>query len=105
MTGLLVWDVVTWTKASFRVYSDCLYTLGADVDSVQYFPFPGLYKGKFGMARYFTIVFAALIFSGAGFDAQAEDATAVESRLNSAIKYLAADDLEGRGVGSKGLEK
>lgn len=34
-----------------------------------------------------------------------EDNTAVEARLNAAVKYLASDELEGRGVGTKGLDK
>jgi len=36
--------------------------------------------------------------------AWAEDASAVESRLSSAAKFLASDELEGRGVGTKGLD-
>lgn len=36
--------------------------------------------------------------------AVAEDASAVESRLSTAAKYLASDELEGRGVGTKGID-
>lgn len=36
--------------------------------------------------------------------ATAEDASAVESRLSTAAKYLASDELEGRGVGTKGID-
>ncbi|REK12434.1 MAG: PDZ domain-containing protein [Planctomycetota bacterium] len=34
----------------------------------------------------------------------AEDATAVEGRLSATAKYLSSDELEGRGVGTKGLD-
>lgn len=34
-----------------------------------------------------------------------EPATALESRLLDGVKYLASDDLEGRGVGTDGLDK
>jgi len=34
----------------------------------------------------------------------AEDASAVESRLAETARYLASDELEGRGVGTKGLD-
>ncbi|MBX3413502.1 MAG: M20/M25/M40 family metallo-hydrolase [Pirellulales bacterium] len=36
---------------------------------------------------------------------RAEDASAVESRLRDTVSYLASDDLEGRGVGTEGLNK
>lgn len=34
-----------------------------------------------------------------------DDRTAVESRLTEAVKFLASDELEGRGVGTSGLDK
>ena len=34
----------------------------------------------------------------------AEDAGTVEGRLSEAAKYLSSDELEGRGVGTKGLD-
>jgi hypothetical protein len=34
----------------------------------------------------------------------AEEASAIETRLTDAAKYLASDELEGRGVGTKGLD-
>lgn len=34
----------------------------------------------------------------------AEDASTVESRLSDTAKYLASDELEGRGIGTKGLD-
>lgn len=34
----------------------------------------------------------------------AEDASAVEQRLGDAVRYLSSDELEGRGVGTKGLD-
>jgi len=37
--------------------------------------------------------------------AAAEDASAVETRLGAAASYLASDELEGRGVGTDGLNK
>ncbi len=36
--------------------------------------------------------------------AVAEDASAVEGRLTESAKYLSSDELEGRGVGTKGLD-
>jgi hypothetical protein len=36
--------------------------------------------------------------------ARAEDASSIESRLAETAKYLASDELEGRGVGTKGLD-
>ena len=35
----------------------------------------------------------------------AEDAAAVERRLTDTVKYLASDELEGRGVGTQGLDR
>ncbi|MGD9723437.1 MAG: M20/M25/M40 family metallo-hydrolase [Pirellulales bacterium] len=35
--------------------------------------------------------------------AQADDAATVEARLSDAVKYLASDELEGRGIGTQGL--
>lgn len=37
--------------------------------------------------------------------AQAEDLAAVEARLSASVGYLASDDLEGRGIGSAGLDR
>ena len=37
--------------------------------------------------------------------AQAENATEAEARLLKTVDYLASDELEGRGVGTKGLDK
>jgi hypothetical protein len=34
----------------------------------------------------------------------AKDAAAAEARLSDAVRYLASDDLEGRGIGTKGLD-
>ena len=56
------------------------------------------------MARYLGSIVAVLLVSCA-WRANAEDASIVESRLSATVKYLAADELEGRGVGSKGLDK
>lgn len=36
---------------------------------------------------------------------RAEDSAAIEARLGASVKYLASDELEGRGVGTKGLDK
>lgn len=36
---------------------------------------------------------------------RAEDASTIESRLSDTAKYLASDELEGRGVGTKGLDQ
>jgi hypothetical protein len=56
---------------------------------------------------------ACLLVASAGY-VGAEDAAkaakteaeiAVESRLSDVVKYLASDELEGRGVGTKGLDK
>src|SRR5262249_55418624 len=38
------------------------------------------------------------------FTATAAENTAAENRLTSAVQYLASDELEGRGVGTKGLD-
>ena len=35
----------------------------------------------------------------------AEDAAVVERRLTDTVKYLASDELEGRGVGTQGLDR
>lgn len=49
----------------------------------------------------------AVLFSlaalAAGDAVRGEDASAVEGRLSAAAKYLASDELEGRGVGTQGL--
>jgi hypothetical protein len=42
-----------------------------------------------------------LLLSGAAL--RAEDNAAIDARLSAAVKYLASDELEGRGVGTKGL--
>ncbi len=34
-----------------------------------------------------------------------EDASSVERRLSDTARYLASDELEGRGVGTKGLDR
>ena len=51
------------------------------------------------------VAFAVLCISGsfAAF-AVADDASVVEGRLSKAAKYLSSDELEGRGVGTKGLD-
>lgn len=46
----------------------------------------------------------ALAFLALGDCSHAEDQAAVEARLSSSLKYLAGDELGGRGVGSEGLE-
>lgn len=50
----------------------------------------------------FAAAFGLLIVADRG---TAEDSSAVEARLTEAIRYLASDDLEGRGIGTKGLDK
>jgi hypothetical protein len=49
-----------------------------------------------------TLFFLLLLWSAAGV--WAEDANEVEGRLSQAAKYLSSDELEGRGVGTKGLD-
>lgn len=47
----------------------------------------------------------AVIAVGPSSLARAEDASAVEARLAETAKFLASDDLEGRGVGTEGLNR
>lgn len=50
----------------------------------------------------FALLLAAGFLSGATL--LAEDAASVDARLSEAAKYLASDELEGRGIGTKGLD-
>lgn len=50
-------------------------------------------------------VSAALVVATWTARAAAEDAAAVERRLTDTVKFLASDELEGRGVGTKGLDQ
>lgn len=47
---------------------------------------------------------AALLLVFSTTLARAEDSAAVEKRLADSVKYLSSDELEGRGIGSQGLE-
>ncbi len=60
-----------------------------------------------GQIRVLGALLALACFAAvATFPADADDATtAVETRLLDGVKYLASDDLEGRGVGSAGLDQ
>src|SRR5688500_17244101 len=44
-----------------------------------------------------------VLFLLAATQTRGEDAAAVEKRLSDSVKYLASDELEGRGVGSQGI--
>jgi hypothetical protein len=50
-------------------------------------------------------VLVALAVSTAGAAAKAENAAQSEARLRQSVTYLASDELEGRGVGTEGLNK
>ena len=43
-------------------------------------------------------------FPALGLYAAAEDAGQIDKRLSASAKYLASDELEGRGLGTKGLD-
>lgn len=61
---------------------------------------------RFLVQRSILGVLAILVSLNIAASVQAEEATAaVETRLLDAVKYLASDELEGRGVGSAGLDK
>ncbi len=62
-------------------------------------------QSKQRLARGFTIFAALALLPALVFvPAKSDDATsAVESRLLDGVKYLASDELEGRGVGTAGL--
>lgn len=46
-----------------------------------------------------------LLVAGAAFAAEAKAPNEVEQRLATAAAYLASDELEGRGIGTKGLDR
>jgi hypothetical protein len=48
---------------------------------------------------------ACLLFAAAAVRSQADARTQTETRLLDEIKYLASDELEGRGIGTEGLNK
>ncbi len=50
------------------------------------------------------LVAAVLVVAECTPSAQAEDASAIEARLAETVRYLASDELEGRGIGTKGLD-
>src|SRR5882724_6963153 len=53
-----------------------------------------------------TLLIAALLFTLAGRGAVAADSAGEsEARLRQTVTYLASDALEGRGVGTAGLDK
>ena len=49
-------------------------------------------------------LFAPLLTSARSQPVAAEELTAIEKRLSDVVRYLASDDLEGRGIGTKGLD-
>ncbi len=49
-----------------------------------------------------AVLFSLAALTGGGA-ARGEDASAVEGRLSASARYLASDELEGRGVGTQGL--
>jgi Peptidase family M28/PDZ domain/PA domain len=58
--------------------------------------------------RFFTAAVAAggcLLVSGLFADSRADTTVEVQSRLRTDLKYLASDELEGRGIGTAGLNK
>ena len=58
---------------------------------------------RFRLAR--TGLCMASLLGLAAHEAIAEDAAAIDSRLSGNVKYLSSDELEGRGVGTKGLDQ
>ena len=48
---------------------------------------------------------APLFSSPSGAAENAAEVRATEARLYEAVKFLASDELEGRGVGTKGLDR
>ena len=50
------------------------------------------------------LVLAMLFCVAALLRAAAEKPAEIEKRLGNAVRYLASDQLEGRGVGTKGLD-
>lgn len=52
--------------------------------------------GRFALATFFCVV--------ASLRAVGDEPAEIEKRLDSAVRYLASDQLEGRGVGTKGLD-
>jgi hypothetical protein len=56
-------------------------------------------------SRWFASLLAATVLFGSPPLPAADDASAVENRLSTAAKFLASDELEGRGVGTKGLDR
>ncbi len=53
----------------------------------------------------FSAVVLVVIFAASALRLGAEDSSAVEQRLSQSAKFLASDELEGRGVGTEGLNK
>lgn len=62
---------------------------------------------RFGLSvrKSFVSVFAVLIVSAALYSSSTHGASPAENRLLEDIRYLASDELEGRGIGTKGLDK
>ena len=61
-------------------------------------------KTHFVINRWFQLA-AGLLLLVAGLVSAAENATESEQRLRDAVAYLSSDELEGRGVGTDGLNK
>ena len=61
---------------------------------------PGTMKPTASMLAAALLILAGLTLTGL---VTAVEPTAEESRLSHDIKYLASDDLQGRGVGTDGL--
>ena len=53
---------------------------------------------------YLLSLFALCLTTGLALQAAAEEDATIENRLREQIGYLASDDLEGRGVGTKGID-
>jgi hypothetical protein len=54
--------------------------------------------------RSFLLAAVVVLAAWPAAGARAEDAQAIEERLSSSARYLSSDELEGRGVGTKGLD-
>ena len=64
------------------------------------------------MKKHILSVFVLLTLAWQGFGqertpqgVQAEDVAVVEKRIIASVRYLASDEMEGRGIGTKGLDR